>query len=183
MEYLYFNLAQLKTRSSEVKCEFSSYFVTGHEHKSYLSGHVFYIAQMFDSMCDSIITGHGQFSKKKKKKKKKNSFIGHQCQIYPLYTSAFLLQNQIVWSVIIGLKQSSWSPVFFKYFNIKAGWNYIYLLFINTVQCHDNAINFLQYPHNKHPIVHPWGLDTCMGYLLWVQSSICIMLLSLHCWM
>ena len=47
MEYLYFNLAQLKTRSSDVKCEFSSYFVTGHEHKSYLSVHVFYIAQIF----------------------------------------------------------------------------------------------------------------------------------------
>ena len=30
--------------------------------------HVFYIAQMFDSMCDSIITGHGQFSIKKKEK-------------------------------------------------------------------------------------------------------------------
>ena len=69
MEYLYFNLAQLKTKSNDVKCEFSSYFVTGYEHKSYLSVHVFYIAQMFDSMCDSIITGHGQFSKKKKRKK------------------------------------------------------------------------------------------------------------------
>ena len=92
MEYLYFNLAQLKTKSNDVKCEFSSYFVTGHEHKSYLSVHVFYIAQMFDSMCDSIITGHGQFSIKNKKK----SFIGHQCQIYPLYSSAFLVQNQVV---------------------------------------------------------------------------------------
>ena len=71
MEYLYLNLAQLKTRSSDVKCEFSSYFVTGHEHKSYLSVHVFYIAQMFDSMCDSIITGHGQSSKKKEKEKKR----------------------------------------------------------------------------------------------------------------
>ena len=70
MEYLYFKLAQLKTRLSDVKCEFSSYFVTGHEHKSYFSVHVFYIAEMFDSMCDSIITGHGQFSIKKTKEKK-----------------------------------------------------------------------------------------------------------------
>ena len=180
MEYLYFNLAQLRTRSSDVRCECSSYFVTGHEHKSYLSVHIFYIAQMFDSICDSIITGQRPFLKKKKKEK---SFIGQQCQIYPLYFSAFLVQNQVVWSVMIVLEQSSWSSVFFKYFNVKARWNYIYLLFINTMQCHGNAINFLQYPHNKHPIVHPWGLDTCMGYLLRVQSSICIMLLLLHCWM
>ena len=147
MEYFYFNLAQLKTRSSDLKCELSSYFVTGHEHKSYLSVHVFYIAQMFDSMCDYYYRTWTVSLKKKEKK----GFIGHQCQIYPLCSSAFLVQNQVVWSVMIGLEQSRWSTVFFKYFNIKVGWKYIYLLFMNTVQCHDNAIKFLQYPHNKHP--------------------------------
>ena len=32
--------------------------------------------------------------------------------------------------------------------------------------CHFNMVNFLQNPHNRHPIAHPWGQD--MGCLLWV---------------
>ena len=174
MEYLYFNLAQLKTRSSDVKCEFSSYIVTGNEHKSYLSVHVFYIAQMFDSMCDSVITGHGQFSKKKFHRTSVSDLPPIFICIPCAKPSCLVCYNR-TWAV-------KFEYCIFKYFNIKAGWNYIYLLFINTVQCHHNAINFLQYPRNKHPIVHPWVLDTCMGYLMRVQSSICVMLLWLHCW-
>ena len=35
----------------------------------------------------------------------------------------------------------------------------------STARCHYNAVNFLQNPHNRHPITHPWGLG--MGCLLW----------------
>ena len=34
----------------------------------------------------------------------------------------------------------------------------------NTVRCLYNAVNFLQNPHNRHPIARPWGRD--MGCLL-----------------
>ena len=33
----------------------------------------------------------------------------------------------------------------------------------DTVQCRYNAVNFLQNPHNRHPIARPWGRD--MGCL------------------
>ena len=35
-----------------------------------------------------------------------------------------------------------------------------------TVRCRYNAVNFLQNPHNRHPIAHPSGRD--MGCLLWI---------------
>ena len=34
-----------------------------------------------------------------------------------------------------------------------------------TVQCRYNAVNFLENPHNRHPIARPWGRG--MGCLLW----------------
>ena len=34
-----------------------------------------------------------------------------------------------------------------------------------TMQCRYNAANFLQNPHNGHPIARPWGRD--VGSLLW----------------
>ena len=33
----------------------------------------------------------------------------------------------------------------------------------NTVQCRYN-VNFLQNPHNRHPITHPWELNLCALY-------------------
>ena len=35
-----------------------------------------------------------------------------------------------------------------------------------TVRCRYNAVNFLQNPHNRHPIARPWGWG--MGCLLWL---------------
>ena len=40
----------------------------------------------------------------------------------------------------------------------------------NTVRCRYNAVNFLQNPHNIHPIAHPWGRG--MGCILWAQIVI-----------
>ena len=36
---------------------------------------------------------------------------------------------------------------------------------MDTVRCRYNAINFVQNPHNRHPIARPWGRG--MGRLLW----------------
>ena len=38
-------------------------------------------------------------------------------------------------------------------------------LYMYTVQCRYNAVNFLENPHNRHPISRPWGRG--MGCLLW----------------
>ena len=51
----------------------------------------------------------------------------------------------------------------------------------NTVWCHENTVNFLQNPHNRHPIACPWGQR--MGCLWWVWSLINLLLLSLLCCM
>ena len=39
-----------------------------------------------------------------------------------------------------------------------------------VMQCHYNAVDFLQNLHNKHSIAHHWGWG--MGCLLWVQTLI-----------
>ena len=51
--------------------------------------------------------------------------------------------------------------------------------FCYTVQCHYNTVNFLQYPHNRHPITCPLGQG--MGCLLCFSSLIHVLLLSLQC--
>ena len=38
-------------------------------------------------------------------------------------------------------------------------------MFVTTVRCRYNTVNFLPNPHNRHPINRPWGRH--MGYLLW----------------
>ena len=37
------------------------------------------------------------------------------------------------------------------------------------MQCRYDTANFLQNPHDRHPIAHPWGRD--MGCLLWEFNS------------
>ena len=48
-----------------------------------------------------------------------------------------------------------------------------------TVRCCYNAVSFLQFPHNKHPISRPLGRG--MGCMLWVSGLIHALLLSLQC--
>ena len=43
----------------------------------------------------------------------------------------------------------------------------------STVQCCYNTVNFLQIPHNRHPIAQPWGWG--MGCLLWIQILIYVL--------
>ena len=43
----------------------------------------------------------------------------------------------------------------------------------NSVRCCYNAVNFLQTPHNRHPIARPWG--RAMGCLLWIQIPIYVL--------
>ena len=43
----------------------------------------------------------------------------------------------------------------------------------STVQCCYNKVNFLQIPHNGHPIAQPWGWG--MGCLLWIQILIYVL--------
>ena len=50
----------------------------------------------------------------------------------------------------------------------------------NTAQCFYDTINFLQNPHNRHPIAHLWEQN--MGCFLWVQNLIYVLLLLLHCY-
>ena len=53
------------------------------------------------------------------------------------------------------------------------------VIFLYTVQCRYNAINFLPNPHNRHPIARPWGRG--MVWLLWFWSLIYVLLLSSQC--
>ena len=48
-----------------------------------------------------------------------------------------------------------------------------------TVQCHYNAVDFLQFLHNRCPIAHPLGGGRWC--LLWVSSMIHALLLSSQC--
>ena len=48
-------------------------------------------------------------------------------------------------------------------------------MFLNTVQCRYNAVNFHPNPHKRHPIAHPWERD--MGCLLWMGCLWCIICL------
>ena len=49
---------------------------------------------------------------------------------------------------------------------------------MNTVRCRYNAVNFLQNPHTRHPIAHPWGWG--MRCRLCAQTLIHILLQSLQ---
>ena len=59
-------------------------------------------------------------------------------------------------------------------------WFEIYnLILYYRLWCQYNTVSFLPNPHNRHPIAHPWGRG--MGFPLWVQSLIDILLRSLQC--
>ena len=50
-----------------------------------------------------------------------------------------------------------------------------------TVRCRSNAVDFLQNPHNRHPIARPWGRGT--GCLFWelthsVSASVVVYVVS-----